>query len=178
MWEQGEHFFLATGFFLAIVWALQLGFYINLPNFSRNRKYAYFLVNIFRRIRKRNDAMNLFTLFRNISFFYWFVWEFLGHCSWVKSLWSCSGWTFCSLLVPCYFLLVTRHFLLVAHYFLFFTCYILLIFFSSFFLIFCCTYVPYSLINLNVLLFCLYFEKCDDGDDQNISAFHRLHSFD
>lgn len=125
-------FFLAAGFFLAIVWALQLDFYISLSNFSRNRKYAYFLVNIFRRIRKRNDAMNLFTLFRNISFFYWFVWEFLGHCSWVKSLWSCSGWTFCSLLVPCYFLLVTRHFLLVAHYFLFFTFYILLIFFFIF----------------------------------------------
>ena len=100
-------FFLAAGFFLAIVWALQLDFYINLPNFSRNRKYAYFLVNIFRRIRKRNDAMNLFTLFRNISFFYWFVWEFLGHCSWVKTSLKLQWLNI--LLVACPLLLFTRY---------------------------------------------------------------------
>lgn len=100
-------FFLATGFFLAIVWALQLDFYINLPNFSRNRKYAYFLVNIFRRIRKRNDAMNLFMLFRNISFFYWFVWEFLGHCSWVKTSLKLQWLNI--LLVACPLLLFTRY---------------------------------------------------------------------
>ena len=105
MWEQGEHFFLATGFFLAIVWALQLGFYINLPNFSRNRKYAYFLVNIFRRIRKRNDAMNLFMLFRNISFFYWFVWEFLGED--VFEVAVAEHFARCLSLVTFYLLLVT-----------------------------------------------------------------------
>ena len=98
-------FFLATGFFLAIVWALQLDFYINLPNFSRNRKYAYFLVNIFRRIRKRNDAMNLFMLFRNISFFYWFVWEFLGED--VFEVAVAEHFARCLSLVTFYLLLVT-----------------------------------------------------------------------
>ena len=173
MWEQGEHFFLATGFFLAIVWALQLGFYINLPNFSRNRKYAYFLVNIFRRIRKRNDAMNLFMLFRNISFFYWFVWEFLGED--VFEVAVAEHFARCLSLVTFYSLLLTFCSLLITFSSLLVT---FCSFFSSFFLVFCCTYVPYSLINFNVLLFCLHFEKYDDGDDQNLSAFHRLHSFD
>lgn len=174
-------FFLATGFFLAIVWALQLGFYINLPNFSRNRKYAYFLVNIFWRIRKRNDAMNLFTLFRNISFFYWFVWEFLGNCSWAKTSLKMLNLACCllhfarySLLFGCCSLLSARCSLLSPLCLLNFAK-----FFSSFLLIFCCIYVPNSLINFNmVLLFCLHFKKHDDGDDQNLSPFHRLHSFD
>ena len=84
--------------------------YINLPNFFGNR-------NLW--TGKTNDVMSLFTLFRNMSFFYWFVWEFRGDCSWA----SCSGWTFLLvaryfLLVACNFLLFARYFLLVAHFFL------------------------------------------------------------
>ena len=91
--------------------------------------------------------MWLFTLFRNTSFFYWFVWEFLEDCSWVKKslkmlnfllvtvakLFACCLFliTFCLFLVTFWSLLFTFCSLLVTFYSLFLTFCLLLVTFCS-----------------------------------------------